>query len=110
MAGSMNPSSAPPAPSLRRPIEAQLRQPLPLAPRSGERVELEPAVRAVASDTFSRDKQLRQPCPPAPQQPEKNARSRARVANTTTPQPPSLSHPLPLPTTSTCTSLLRVPA
>ena len=42
--------------------------------------ELEPAVRAVASDALSRDRQLRQPLPLAPRSGERVAEGRVRGA------------------------------
>ena len=71
--------------------------------------ELEPSVRAIASDTFSRGKIDISVRVTRTQQPEYNVRINAQIANTIVPQLRSLAEELGLGTTFSGSDLLRVP-
>ncbi|HEX7192907.1 MAG TPA: YicC/YloC family endoribonuclease [Thermoanaerobaculia bacterium] len=71
--------------------------------------ELEPAVRAIASETFSRGKLDVSVRVTRTQQPEYNVRINAQIANTIVPQLRSLSEELGLGSTFAGSDLMRVP-
>jgi len=71
--------------------------------------ELEPAVRAIASETFSRGKLDISIRVTRTQQPEYNVRINAQIANTIVPQLRSLSEELGLGSTFAGSDLMRVP-
>jgi uncharacterized protein (TIGR00255 family) len=71
--------------------------------------ELEPAVRAIASETFSRGKLDVSIRVTRTQQPEYNVRINAQIANTIVPQLRSLSEELGLGSTFSGSDLMRVP-
>jgi uncharacterized protein (TIGR00255 family) len=71
--------------------------------------ELEPAVRAIASETFSRGKLDVSIRVTRTQQPEYNVRINAQIANTIVPQLRSLSEELGLGSTFAGSDLMRVP-
>src|ERR1043165_7845761 len=71
--------------------------------------ELEPAVRAIASDTFSRGKLDVSVRVTRTQQPEYNVRINAQIANTIVPQLRALAEELGLGSTFSGSDLMRVP-
>ena len=71
--------------------------------------ELEPAVRAIASETFSRGKVDISVRVTRTQQPEYNVRINAQIANTIVPQLRALSEELGLGSTFSGSDLMRVP-